>query len=107
MQGYRRRKPRRDTVQREFWGVQDRSERTNGNKGKAGAKKQGEGETLKRYGGLRNRNEDIFARSTGLCKNALRFRARGLDLPKRRKRYTTSSREEEDAQICPCGKTAE
>ena len=32
----------------------------------------------------------------------LQFRVGNLDLPERRKRYT-SSREEEDAQMCPCG----
>ena len=31
---------------------------------------------------------------------------RDLDLPERRKRCTTS-REEEDAQMCPCGKAVE
>ena len=38
----------------------------------------------------------------------LRFRVGDLDLPERRKRYT-SSREEEgiDAQMCPCGKAIE
>ena len=35
----------------------------------------------------------------------LRFRVGNLDLPERRKRYTSSREEEEiDAQICPCGK---
>ena len=33
----------------------------------------------------------------------LRFRVGDLDLPERRKRYA-SSREEEIAQMCPCGK---
>ena len=38
----------------------------------------------------------------------LQFRARGLDLPERRKRYTSSREEEEDdAQRCPCGKVIE
>ena len=38
----------------------------------------------------------------------LRFRVGNLDLPERRKRYT-SSREEKggDAHVCPCGKTIE
>ena len=36
----------------------------------------------------------------------LRFRVGDLDLPERRKGYT-SSREEEDAQMCPCGKAVE
>ena len=33
----------------------------------------------------------------------LRFRVGDLDLPERRKGYTTSEKEEE-AQMCPCGK---
>ena len=38
----------------------------------------------------------------------LRFRVGDLDLPERRKRYTSSrEEEEEDAQKCPCGKTME
>ena len=34
----------------------------------------------------------------------LRFRVGELHLPERIKRYTSSSREDEDAQMCPCGK---
>ena len=38
----------------------------------------------------------------------LRFRVGDLDLPERRKRYTSSREEEEiDAQMCPCGKAIE
>ena len=37
----------------------------------------------------------------------LRFRIGDLDLPERRKRYTSSRVEEEDAQTCPCGKPRE
>ena len=38
----------------------------------------------------------------------LRFRVGDLDLPERRKRYTSSREEEEiDAQTCPCGKAIE
>ena len=38
----------------------------------------------------------------------LRFRVGDLDLPERRKRYTSSrGEEEEDAQMCPCGKAVE
>ena len=36
----------------------------------------------------------------------LRYRVGGMNLPEKRKRYT-SSREEEDAQMCPCGKAIE
>ena len=37
----------------------------------------------------------------------LRFRGGDLDQPERRKRYTSSREEEEDAQMCPCGKAVE
>ena len=38
----------------------------------------------------------------------LRFRVGDLDLPERRKRYTSSRGEEEvDAQMCSCGKAIE
>ena len=39
----------------------------------------------------------------------LLYRVGDLDLPERRKRYTTSSREEEDVvtHMCPCGTTIE
>ena len=38
----------------------------------------------------------------------LRFRAGDLDLPERKKRYTSNREEEEvDAQMCPCGKAME
>ena len=37
----------------------------------------------------------------------LRFRIGDLDLPERRKRYTSSRVEEEDALTCPCGKVRE
>ena len=37
----------------------------------------------------------------------LRFRVGGLDLPARRKRYTSSREDEEDVQVCPCGKAIE
>ena len=39
----------------------------------------------------------------------IRLRVRDLDLPNRRKRYTSSQEEEEgmNAQLCPCGTTVE
>ena len=37
----------------------------------------------------------------------LRFRIGDLDLPERRKRYTSSLVEEEDVHTCPCGKARE
>ena len=33
----------------------------------------------------------------------LQFRVTDLDLPERRKRYTSGREEEEGAQLCPCG----
>ena len=56
-----------------------------------------------------DRDEDISAWPNGRGENLkLRFRVGDLDLPERRKRYT-SSREEEDVdrQKCPCGKAME
>ena len=35
----------------------------------------------------------------------LQVRVGDLDLPERRGTYTSSREEEQDAQICPCGKT--
>ena len=65
-----------------------------------------EEEHVKIYGGLR----DGIGMKTYLygpidfAKNLkLRFRIGDLDLPERRKRYT-SNRAEEEAQTCPCGK---
>ena len=37
----------------------------------------------------------------------LRFRVRDLDLPERRKRYTSSREEDVDAKKCPCGNAME
>ena len=37
----------------------------------------------------------------------LSFRVGDLDLPERRKRYTNSREEEENAQMCPCGNAIE
>ena len=37
----------------------------------------------------------------------LRFCTRNLDLPESRERYTSSREEEEDAQMCPCGRAVE
>ena len=62
------------------------------------------------YGGVKRRdgNENVVARPNGLRETLkLRFQVRDLDLPKRRKRCTGSREEEEDAQMCLCGKTME
>ena len=37
----------------------------------------------------------------------LRFRVGDLDLPERRKRYTSNREEDMDARMCPCGTTIE
>ena len=70
MEGYRR-KPRRHTVHRKVCGVQDRSKRKDRNKGKASAKKHGEGGGTRysREVKRRNRNENVFARPNGLREN--------------------------------------
>ena len=79
-------------------------------KGKASAKKQGEGGgTLRdrRRVKRRNRNENVFARPNGLRDNAeAAISCRGPG-PARKKRYTSSRGEEEYAQMCPCGKAVE
>ena len=74
--------------------------------------KADEEEHLKIYGGL---GEGIGMKTylltwlTRLRKNPLklRFRIGDLDLPERRKMYTSSRVEEEDGQTCPCGKARE
>ena len=51
-------------------------------------------------------HENVSARLNGLRANAeTAFRVGDLDLPERRKRYTSNREEEEiEAQMCPCGK---
>ena len=104
MERYRR-KPRRDTaVHREVCGVQDTRKRKDRHKRTASTKKQGEGGgTLRDLRGVqrRDRNENVFARPNGLSENvetAISCRGPG---PARKKKIYTSSREEEDAQMCP------
>ena len=59
----------------------------------------------------RDRNENVIARPNGLRENAktkLRFRVHDLNLPERRKRYTSRREEEEvDEQMFPCGKATQ
>ena len=51
--------------------------------------------------------KNIFPLPNGIRETAeLRFRVGDLDLPER-KRYTSRQEEEEDAQVCPCGKVLE
>ena len=108
-----RRKPRRDTVRREVCGVQERSKRKDGNKGKAGAIKQGEREgTIRDLRGVKTGYavgmKTYFHGPMDYAKRLkLRFRVGDLDLPERRKRYASSREEEEIAQMCPCGKALE
>ena len=85
----------------------------NSREGKASAKKNRErGEALRDiYGGLREAiGMKIYLHGPMdyAKKMKLRFRVGDLDLPERRKRYT-SSREEEDVatNMCPCGTTIE
>ena len=50
----------------------------------------------------------MFARPMGFAETLrLRLRIGDLDLPKIRKRYTSSRKEEVDAHLCPCGKAIE
>ena len=65
---------------------------------------------LKVYGGLREVGMKAYLHGPmDFAKTLkLRFRVGDLDLPERRKRYTSSREEEEiDAQMCPCGKAIE
>ena len=57
----------------------------------------------------RDNNENVFARPIDYAKTLkLRFRVRDQDLPERRKRYTGSREEEEEAaQMCSWGKAVE
>ena len=65
---------------------------------------------LEIYGGLR---EDIGMKRylhgpmNYAKKLKLRFRVEDLDLPERRKRYTSSREEDMDAHMCPCCTTTE
>ena len=54
-----------------------------------------------------NRNENVFARPDGQredAETAISCRRPG---PARKKRYTSSQGEEEDAQMCHCGRAIE
>ena len=57
----------------------------------------------------RDRNEKRFLHGPTDYTKALklRFRVGGLDLPERKLWYTSGREEEEDAQMCPCGKAVE
>ena len=66
---------------------------------------------------IRDRNENVFARPIGLPQWTgpmdyakmlkLWFRAGDLDLPERKKGYTSRKEEGKYAQMCPCGKANE
>ena len=71
--------------------------------------KRGEkGETLRdlRWVKKRDWNENVFALPNGLRENAeTAISCRGRRPARKKKRYTSSREEEEDAQkMCPCGK---
>ena len=75
-------------------------------------RKKVEGEEhLEIYGGLREgigMKRYLHGPMDFAKKLKLRFRVGDLDLPERRRRYTSSREEEEvDAQMCPCGKAIE
>ena len=110
MEGFRGR-PRRGTVCRGVWRVQDRSKICNRRERLTLRNKVEEGQHLEIYGELR----DDIGMKTYLHspmdytkKLKLRFRVGDLDLPERRKIHT-SSREEEDVatNMCPCSTTTE
>ena len=63
---------KKNTVHRKVCGVHDRSTSKDRNKGKASAKKHGEGGGTRysREVKRRNRNENVFARPNGLRENA-------------------------------------
>ena len=110
MEGVRGR-PRKGTVYKKVWRVQDRSKITNRRERLTLRTKVEEEKHLEIYRGLR---EDIGMKT---ClhgpmdyakKLKLRFRVEDLDLPERRKRYTRSRVEEDVAtHMCPCGTAIE
>ena len=109
MEGYRR-KPSRDYVRGEVWGYEtevkqwiERGERL------ALRNKVKEEEHFRYIRGFkrRNRNENVFARPNGLRENAeTAISCRGPG-PARKNRRNNSREEEEDAQMCPYGKSVE
>ena len=94
----------------EVWGVQGTRRRKDTKKGEASVKKRVRGEeNLEIYGRLREElgMKTCLYGSMDYAKTLkLQFRVGDPDLSERRKRYT-SNREEEDAQMCPCGKDRE
>ena len=117
MEGYRGR-PRRGTVYREIWRVQEFGgyktevrERIEERERQTLRNKVKEEKHLGICGGLREDSgmKTYLHGPTDYAKKLkLRFRAGDLDLPRRRKRYT-SSREEENVttDMCPRGTTVE
>ena len=98
-----RKKPRRNAVDRYVWGVQDGRKRKDRKKGNASAKKYSErGEILRAL-----RMETYLHGPMDLTKKLkLLFRVRDLDLPKRRKRYTSSRDEGEILETHRCAVVA-
>ena len=71
--------------------------------------KVNEDEHLEIYGGLKGEiGMKTCMHGPMYCPKMLkwRFRVGDLDMPESRKKYT-SSRDEDDAQMCPCGKATE
>ena len=105
------RKPRRFYVHREVWGIRDRSKKYERKRQTRALKNEVEEEEhLQTYGGLRkDRNENIFARPNGLCENAeTAISCRGPGpAGKNTEVYHSWGGEEEDVQMCPCGKAIE
>ena len=100
-----RKKARRYTAHVEVEGVQDISQRRDRKKGKASVKEDGgRGITFRyiREVKRRDRYENVFVRPMNYVKTLkLQSRVGDLDLPERRKTYTSCRQEEgEDAQMC-------
>ena len=87
-----RRKPRRDTVHGEVCGY------------KTEVKEKIETRTRI---ALRNKVKEEAARPNGLPENAETAISCGGPGPARKKSNTSSREEDEDAQMCPCGKAVE
>ena len=105
MEGFRR--PRRGSVLREVWCLQDKNKIKCRRKGKASAKEQVErGGTLGDVQGLREKvgmKTYLHGPMDYAKKPKLRFRVGDLDLPKRRRRYTSSREGDVDELMCLCG----
>ena len=103
MEGCRRR-PRRGTVYREVWRVQDRSKIKDRRKGKASAKKGERGEPLGDIRGVEGRywNENVSARPNGLHEKAeTAITCRGPGPTRKKKEIAVVGRRRTWLQIWP------